>query len=105
MISKRPISSFSRYFLLGNELSGKGIGASVSAQQYGKDLVRLNTMVDELYASNAMPKPAILAPGGFYDKSWFDTLLQVSGPNAVNVLSHHMYTLGAGWFYLNSIRT
>ncbi|XP_042017225.1 heparanase-like protein 1 isoform X1 [Salvia splendens] len=80
----------------GNELSGKGVGASVSAQQYGKDLVRLNTMVDELYASNAMPKPTILAPGGFYDKSWFDTLLQVSGPNTVNVLSHHMYTLGAG---------
>ncbi|CAI9754087.1 unnamed protein product [Fraxinus pennsylvanica] len=79
----------------GNELSGKGIGASVGAEQYGKDVVRLNSIIDELY-KNFQPKPIILAPGGFYDKSWFDKLLQVSGPRVVNALSHHIYNLGSG---------
>ncbi|KAL2479173.1 Heparanase-like protein 1 [Forsythia ovata] len=79
----------------GNELSGKGVGASVGAEQYGKDLVHLNSIIDELY-KNFQPKPLLLAPGGFYDKLWFDKLLQVSGPHVVNALSHHIYNLGPG---------
>lgn len=80
-------------------MSGRGIGASVGAEQYGKDVVRLNSIVDELY-KNFEPKPIILAPGGFYDKSWFDKLLLVSGPRVVNALSHHIYNLGPGWYFL-----
>ncbi|KAL7098990.1 hypothetical protein ACP275_09G054000 [Erythranthe tilingii] len=84
----------------GNELSGKGVGASVGPEQYGKDSIRLNTMIDELYSkSNNMMqliRPSLVAPGGFYDKVWFDKLLQSSGPRVLNVMSHHMYSLGPG---------
>ncbi|XP_073123196.1 heparanase-like protein 2 [Henckelia pumila] len=77
----------------GNELSGKGIGASVGPEQYGKDSIHLNAMVDELYR-NFGSRPYILAPGGFFDKLWFEKLLQISGPHVLDVISHHLYNLG-----------
>ncbi|KAF7806236.1 heparanase-like protein 1 [Senna tora] len=79
----------------GNELSGKGIGASVGAAQYGKDLIHLKQILDTLYEGSRY-KPALVAPGGFYEKEWYDKLLQVSGSGIVNVLTHHIYNLGAG---------
>ncbi|XP_059644837.1 heparanase-like protein 1 [Cornus florida] len=79
----------------GNELSGKGIGAHVFAEQYGKDLIHLKAVISELY-KNSQSKPLLVAPGGFYDKGWFDKLLQVSGPDVVNVMTLHLYNLGAG---------
>ncbi|KAK4395884.1 Heparanase-like protein 1 [Sesamum angolense] len=69
----------------GNELCGKGIGASVGAEQYGKDSTRLNAMIAEMYG-NSLPRSPLLAPGGFYDKLWFDKLLQVSG-NDLNIMN------------------
>jgi len=80
---------------IGNELSGKGIGASVSAAQYGKDLIKLKEILHSLY-NNSNFKPLLVAPGGFYNKDWYDKLLQVTGPGIVNVLTHHVYNLGAG---------
>jgi hypothetical protein len=80
--------------LLGNELSGSGIGASVGAEQYGKDMVELQNIVNQLYGNSK--KPLVLAPGGFYDKQWFAQLLDVSGPNILDGMTHHIYNLGAG---------
>ncbi|CAL0320056.1 unnamed protein product [Lupinus luteus] len=80
---------------LGNELSGKGIGASVGVAQYGKDLIKLKQILDTLY-ENSNFKPSLVAPGGFYEKEWYDKLLQVSGSGIINVLTHHLYNLGPG---------
>lgn len=98
------LQQISLMLLAGNELCGKGVSASVGAEQYGKDSIRLKAMINELYA-NSQPRPPLLAPGGFYDKSWFDKLLQVSGPHVVNVLTHHMYSLGPGGFLLICIES
>ncbi|KAL6622502.1 hypothetical protein ACP70R_032381 [Stipagrostis hirtigluma subsp. patula] len=85
-----PIDSWE----FGNELSGSGIGASVDAEQYGKDLVELQAIINQLYGESR--KPLVVAPGGFYDKKWYAKLLDVSGPNVLNAMTHHIYNLGAG---------
>ncbi|KAH1143328.1 hypothetical protein GYH30_033848 [Glycine max] len=80
-------------FGAGNELSGKGIGASVGVAQYGKDLIKLKQILSTLYESSKF-KPSLVAPGGFYEKYWYERLLQVSGSGIINVLTHHLYNLG-----------
>ncbi|CAK9148006.1 unnamed protein product [Ilex paraguariensis] len=79
----------------GNELSGRGIGASVGAELYAKDLISLRTILDELYR-NFRPEPLLIAPGGFYEKEWYAKLLKVSGSLVVNAMTHHIYNLGSG---------
>lgn len=79
----------------GNELSGSGVGASVNAEQYGKDLINLKAIINKLY-NNSNVKPLLVAPGGFYEQDWYAKLLQVSGSSTVNVVTHHIYNLGAG---------
>ena len=66
----------------------------MAAEQYGKDLVELQTIINELYGDSS--KPLVVAPGGFYDQKWFAQLLDVSGPNVLNAMTHHIYNLGAG---------
>ncbi|XP_042516628.1 heparanase-like protein 1 [Macadamia integrifolia] len=86
-----PIDSWE----FGNELSGNGVGASVGAQQYGKDLINLEALINELYGKSHQ-KPLIIAPGGFYNQQWYTKFLQVSGSDVVNVVTHHIYNLGPG---------
>lgn len=85
--------------VVGNELSGKGIGAMVHAEQYGSDLIELRGIIDNLY-QNFRPKPLLVAPGGFFDKEWFSKLLKVSGSEIVDVMTLHLYNLGPGISYL-----
>ncbi|KZV54845.1 hypothetical protein F511_39803 [Dorcoceras hygrometricum] len=80
---------------LGNELSGGGVAARVEAEQYGRDMIALKTLIKTLYPKPTT-QPKVLGPGGFYDKHWFDTFLKVSGPNVLDGLTHHIYNLGAG---------
>ncbi|XP_050944084.1 heparanase-like protein 1 [Cucumis melo] len=80
----------------GNELGGaNSIGASVSAAQYAKDLLKLREMVDRLY-ENSQQKPMIVAPGAFFDDKWYHELVTKTGPNVVTALTHHIYNMGAG---------
>ncbi|KAL3731633.1 hypothetical protein ACJRO7_028506 [Eucalyptus globulus] len=80
---------------LGNELCGSGVSGRVDADQYGKDMIVLKKMIEELYPDPAT-RPKVLGPAGFYDQKWFETFLQASGPNVVDGLTHHIYNLGAG---------
>ncbi|XP_038707249.1 heparanase-like protein 2 [Tripterygium wilfordii] len=80
---------------LGNELCGGGIAARLTAEQYGKDMIKLKKIVQELYP-NPSTQPKLVGPAGFYDEKWFKTFLQVTGPNVVDGVSHHIYNLGAG---------
>ncbi|CAN1296612.1 Heparanase-like protein 1 [Linum perenne] len=79
----------------GNELSGTGIGANVHVDTYAKDVIKLKEIVDELY-KNSKKKPSIIAPGGFFEKDWYAKLLKITGPGTINIVTHHIYNLGAG---------
>ncbi|XP_024537482.1 heparanase-like protein 3 [Selaginella moellendorffii] len=80
---------------LGNELSGSGVGTSISAKQYAADIKELRSVVDQVYARSTI-KPQVVAPDGFWDYGWFHDFLQSTGPNVVNACSHHIYNLGPG---------
>ncbi|KAH0934854.1 hypothetical protein HID58_011971 [Brassica napus] len=79
----------------GNELSGSGIGASVSVELYGNDLIVLKDVIKNVYKSSRT-KPLLLAPGGFYEEKWYSELFRLSGPGVLDVMTHHIYNLGPG---------
>nr|GEY62317.1 heparanase-like protein 3 [Tanacetum cinerariifolium] len=79
---------------LGNELSAIGIGARISALQYACDTKTLSDMLRRIYNSTKS-KPLIIAPGGFFDSTWFMEYLNKTS-KTLNVVSHHIYSLGSG---------
>lgn len=82
-------------YLSGNELSGSGIGATIGADQYAADVISLKKIIDKIY--RGFPdKPLVLAPGGFFDASWFSELINKTKPHSLDVITHHIYNLGPG---------
>ncbi|XP_057767951.1 heparanase-like protein 3 isoform X1 [Salvia miltiorrhiza] len=79
---------------LGNELSGRGIGVGISADQYASDTVALHDLVEEIYKEVDI-RPQIIAPGGFFDAGWFQQFLAKT-VGSVDVITHHIYNLGPG---------
>lgn len=82
---------------LGNELSGKGIGASVPVDQYASDVSNLHNLVQDIYR-NFQTKPLVLGPGGFFNAGWFSKFISETS-NSLQVVTHHIYNLGPGNFY------
>lgn len=82
--------------LLGNELSGNGIGTRISANQYAADVITLKSIVNEIYKNSTVKKPLVIAPGGFFDADWFSKLINQTKANSLDVISHHIYNLGPG---------
>eukprot|EP01018_Ginkgo_biloba_P014040 Gb_35069 [translate_table: standard] len=79
----------------GNELSGSGVGTSISAKEYAADVIELHGILKEIY-KNFRVKPLLVAPDGFFDADWFKDFLQQIEPNILNIVTHHIYNLGAG---------
>ncbi|KAL1364098.1 hypothetical protein HN51_012263 [Arachis hypogaea] len=79
---------------LGNELSGSGVGTKIDAGQYASDLVSLRDIVDNAY-NDAKPEPLVIAPGGFFDATWFKEFISKAG-KSLDVVTHHIYNLGPG---------
>ncbi|KAG6498272.1 hypothetical protein ZIOFF_046184 [Zingiber officinale] len=79
----------------GNELSGQGVSASVSADQYARDLIALKAVLKVLYRGSRR-EALLVAPGGFFDQPWYARLLQASGAGTIDAVTHHVYNLGPG---------
>ncbi|XVE71532.1 hypothetical protein DITRI_Ditri10aG0158300 [Diplodiscus trichospermus] len=79
---------------LGNELSGNGVGARITANQYAADTAALKSIVQKIYRDFDL-KPLVIAPGGFYDSNWFKEFIDKT-TKSLDVVTHHIYNLGPG---------
>lgn len=79
---------------LGNEITAKGIGARVMAQQYASDVKTLHNLVENLY-NGSQTKPLVIGPGGFFDAVWFSEFISKT-TQSLQAVTHHIYNLGPG---------
>ncbi|EPS66918.1 hypothetical protein M569_07858, partial [Genlisea aurea] len=79
---------------LGNELSGRGTGARVAADQYASDVIILHRSLQDIY-KRYENKPLVLGPGGFFDSAWFASFTKAAS-NTLQAVTHHVYNLGPG---------
>ncbi|TYI08687.1 hypothetical protein ES332_A09G017500v1 [Gossypium tomentosum] len=73
----------------GNQLSGAGMGASVEAEQYGKDIVVLKNLVKELHP-DPKTQPKVLGPSGYCDEKCFNSFLD-DDPNMITKIQDPSY--------------
>ncbi|KAK8659111.1 hypothetical protein V6N13_029323 [Hibiscus sabdariffa] len=66
---------------------------SSNAQEFLKYTISKGYNIDSWEFGNELSGHA---PGGFFEEEWFVKLLQTSGSRVLDVMSHHMYNLGAG---------
>lgn len=71
------------------------IGANVTSAQYEKDLIKLREIIDRLY-NNSQQKASIAAPSAFFYAPWYKDFVNGTGPGIVDILTHHIYNMGAG---------
>ena len=86
--------NYSYYVITGNELTAKGIGARVMAQQYASDVKTLRSLVENLY-NGSQTKPLVIGPGGFFDAVWFSEFISKT-TKSLQAVTHHIYNLGPG---------
>lgn len=83
--------------LVGNELSGNGVGTRIAVNQYAADTAALKRIVQKIYKDVDL-KPLIIAPGGFYESKWFKEFIDKT-TTSLDVVTHHIYNLGPGIMY------
>ncbi|EPS67583.1 hypothetical protein M569_07189, partial [Genlisea aurea] len=79
---------------LGNELSGTGIGVRISSDSYASDTIALHDLIHTIYEGVDL-KPLIIAPGGFFDPTWYSQFLSKT-TGSLSAITHHIYNLGPG---------
>jgi len=87
-------------FEFGNELAGrKGIQAHLTPQNYGDGFLELKRMVDDLWGNVVEEvRPKIIGPNSAFQEKWNSEFLRYISDHGekVDILTSHMYTLGAG---------